>query len=101
MTAGTTSFRAFDNDGVPDPITLHVPWATSDERLERQRLLRARDRATVRLCHAQSDHARASLWMVVENATAWVFASATLDELRAARWQCIRFLQCAQFAEGW
>ena len=37
--------------------------------------------------------------MIVETATAWAFASATEDELRGARAQCLRLFQCAAFAD--
>lgn len=76
-----------------------LPGCEGEELKLRERLLKGRNMATARLHVLQSANARALLWMMIETASAWVFVSASTDDLRAAANHCVRLFMCADFFE--
>lgn len=84
---------------VADPIATFLPGCDGEELHLRRRLARARDIASSRVRTARSSDAQALLWMIVQTATAWLFASAPQDELQDAINHCVRLFMCAGFSE--
>ena len=80
-------------------IEAFLPGCEGEELKLRERLVKGRDVATARLPALQSANARALCWMIVETASAWVFVSASTDDLRAAANHCVRLFMCADFFE--
>lgn len=81
------------------PVEALLPGCEGEELKVRERLLKGRNLATARMPALQSANARALSWMVVETATAWAFAPATIDDLRDVANFCVRLFMCADFAE--
>jgi hypothetical protein len=65
-----------------DPAGALMPWATEDQRMVRNRLLRALQFSARRAKQTRSESARQLLWLLNETAAAYVTASATDDDLR-------------------
>lgn len=83
-----------------DPIATFVPGCVDpEERQLRTRLLTARELATARIPRLRSDHARSINWVLLETVQAWVYAPASVDELRDVANHCVRLFMCSNFAE--
>jgi len=82
-----------------DALAILLPDCKSPEEQDlRNRLLVARDVATANLGEVYG-HARHLNLMIVETAGAFVFAPASLDELRLAVRHCRNLIRCAAGAE--
>jgi hypothetical protein len=82
-----------------DPLRAFIPGCDHDERKLRNRLLRARDIATSRVCNLENADARELYWMAIRTVTEWVYRPAKPDELQDALNHCTRLFMCAGFAE--
>ncbi len=82
-----------------DPIATFLPGCGEGERQARERLLRARDYASAAIQRGLPRDAQELHWMIVELATRWAFAAASVERLTEVRNQCLRLAMCADFFE--
>lgn len=65
-----------------DQLDRAVPFATTEERALRHRLLNARTIASGRALSTRCVHARALYWVASDAAADWVSSPASIDQLR-------------------
>lgn len=64
------------------PVDVFADWSSDAERPLRLRIYKARDKLMARANRSRHGRARQFYWMGTQLAADWVFARATVDELR-------------------
>lgn len=84
-----------------DPIATLMPRCTDPAEPEaRRRLMLARELSSAKVPHLPPGHALQLFWLIIEAATAWVYAPATLEQLDDVVRYCRRLLLCARSAHS-
>lgn len=89
------------SDSPTDPIGTFMPWCIGLEKRLRQRLLTAREFASLKVAKTSSNTARALYWMIIESVSCTLYVSLKPEELQELVNYCLRLAMCANFAEGW
>jgi hypothetical protein len=84
-----------------DPIGQMMPWTAGDERLLRNRLLRAQQYAATRALASTSPTARDLLWLINSTAAAQVTSRGSVEHLRDVADTLLRLTLVANGFERW